>query len=104
VKGDAVRHFNEKPASSESWVNGGYFVLNQSIFDYLDGDECVLEYGPLQRLSAEEQLGVYRHDGYWQCMDTLRDMELLNQRWAAGDAPWKIWSEMMDFPRLLSAA
>jgi glucose-1-phosphate cytidylyltransferase len=104
VQGDAVRHFNEKPASSESWVNGGYFVLNQSIFDYLDGDECVLEYGPLQRLSAEEQLGVYRHDGYWQCMDTLRDMELLNQRWAAGDAPWKIWSEMMDFPRLLSAA
>jgi glucose-1-phosphate cytidylyltransferase len=99
-----VRHFAEKPASSDTWINGGYFVMNRRIFDYLDGDDCILERGPLERLSAEGQLGVYRHPGYWQCMDTLRDMEQLNQEWASGRAPWQVWSDPADGPRLLAAA
>jgi glucose-1-phosphate cytidylyltransferase len=103
LDGDAVRHFAEKPASGETWINGGFFVMNRKIFDYLDGDECVLERAPLERLSVENQLGVYRHPGYWQCMDTLRDMETLNHEWASGRAPWKIWSDPGSFPRLLAA-
>ena len=104
VDGGKVRHFAEKPASSETWVNGGFLVLNRAIFKYLDGDECILERAPLERLSAEDQLGVYRHPGYWQCMDTLRDLELLNQEWASGRAPWKVWPRALDFPALLAAA
>jgi glucose-1-phosphate cytidylyltransferase len=104
VEGDAVRRFAEKPASSDSWINGGFFVMSPKIFDYIDGDECTFEREPLERLSAEDQLGVYRHPGYWQCMDTLRDMEILKQQWASGAAPWKVWSDQSDFPRLLAAA
>jgi glucose-1-phosphate cytidylyltransferase len=104
VDGDAVRQFAEKPASSDAWINGGFFVLNRQIFDYLDGDACTLEREPLEQLSAAQQLGVYRHPGYWQCMDTLRDMEQLNHQWASGHAPWKVWSEPNDYPRLLAAA
>jgi glucose-1-phosphate cytidylyltransferase len=104
VDGDEVRHFAEKPTSSDSWINGGYFVLNRRVFDYLDGDDCVFERKPLERLSAKAELGVYRHPGYWQCMDTLRDMELLNQQWVAGNAPWKVWSDQSEFPRVLAAA
>src|SRR5579859_203773 len=91
---DAVHRFAEKPVSSETWINGGYFVMNRKIFDYLDGDECVLELSPLGQLSAEEQLGVYRHPGYWQCMDTVRDMEKLNREWDSGHPPWKAWSDV----------
>ena len=104
LRGDSVRHFAEKPASSDTWINGGYFVMNRRIFDYLDGDDCILERGPLERLSAEGQLGVYRHPGFWQCMDTLRDMEHLNHEWASGRAPWQVWSDPADGPRLLAAA
>ena len=104
IDGDTVREFAEKPPSNHTWINGGYLVLNRRIFDYLAGDDCILERTPLERLSAEGQLGVYRHPGYWQCMDTLRDMEMLNHEWASGRPPWKVWSDAADSPRLLSAA
>ncbi len=104
VADGAVRHFAEKPASSETWINGGYFVLNRRVFDYLDDDACVFERAPLERLSADGQLGVYQHPGYWQCMDTLRDVTDLNAVWASGRAPWKIWSTPDESPRLLAAA
>jgi glucose-1-phosphate cytidylyltransferase len=104
LQGDAVRQFAEKPAASETWINGGFFVMNRRIFEYLDGDDCVLERAPLERLAAEGQLGVYRHPGYWQCMDTLRDMEQLNQEWASGRAPWKVWRDQTAVPRLRAVA
>jgi glucose-1-phosphate cytidylyltransferase len=104
VDGDTVRDFAEKPAASDSWVNGGYFVLSSRIFGYLGGDDCVLEGEPLKRLSNEDQLGVYRHSGYWQCMDTMRDMDILNQAWARGDAAWKVWPDQPQITGLRSAA
>jgi glucose-1-phosphate cytidylyltransferase len=104
IDGDTVRQFAEKPASSDTWINGGFFVMNRAIFNYLDGDDCVLERTPLERLSAGDQLGVYRHPGYWQCMDTLRDMEQLNHEWASGRAPWKVWREPSEIARLLAVA
>ncbi len=104
VEGAAVRHFAEKPASSDAWVNGGYFVLNRRVFDYIGGDDCIFERSPLERLSAEGQLGVYKHPGYWQCMDTLRDVEQLNHEWASGSAAWKVWRDAPAEPRRLAAA
>jgi len=103
VRGDHVSQFAEKPAASDTWINGGYFVLNRRVFDYLEGDDCTFERRPLERLSAEGQLGIYRHPGYWQCMDTLRDMELLNQEWASGDAPWRVWLDQTG-PEMLRPA
>jgi glucose-1-phosphate cytidylyltransferase len=104
VAGNSVSHFAEKPASSDTWINGGYFVLSRRIFDYLDGDDCVFERGALERLAAEGQLGIYRHPGYWQCMDTVRDMETLNAEWASGHAAWKVWPDSTSQLRLLNAA
>jgi glucose-1-phosphate cytidylyltransferase len=88
---DLARGFSEKPKGSEGWTNGGFFVFNRSIEKYLDGDGCVLEQEPLSQLAREEQLMVYRHDGFWTCVDTLRDLDAVNQQWARGDAPWKVW-------------
>jgi len=91
--GDLVSEFTEKPQTGEGWINGGFFVLEPGIADYLDGrDDCIWEHGPMERLSADRQLAAWRHDGFWQCMDTLRDVRYLNQRWRDGDAPWKVWS------------
>jgi glucose-1-phosphate cytidylyltransferase len=104
VDGDAVTNFAEKPESSVSWINGGFFVMGRKIFDYLDGDQCVLEQAALEGLSSADQLGVYRHPGYWQCMDTLRDMELLNQQWSTGRAPWKVWVDQSEPPEVRAAA
>lgn len=91
VDGDLALSFREKPQVQEGWINGGFFVFDRRIFDYLDGDECVLEREPLSRLAAQGELAVYRHEGYWRCMDTLRDVEVLNQEWARGDPPWAVW-------------
>ena len=98
LDGSTVRHFAEKPPSSDTWINGGFFVLNRRVFDYIGGDECIFERAPLERLSGDGQLGVYRHPGYWQCMDTLRDMEQLNSEWASGRAPWKVWRDPGEIP------
>ena len=93
VEGDRVVQFIEKPAAEAGWVNGGYFVMTPKIFRYLDGDATILERGPLERMAADGELAVYKHEGFWQCMDNYRDMVLLNEQWASGQAPWKRWGE-----------
>jgi glucose-1-phosphate cytidylyltransferase len=89
--GDRVVEFKEKPQTSEGWINGGFFVFEPEVFDYIDGDQTVLEEGPLERLARDGQLWAHRLDGYWQCMDTIRDRNVLNEMWERGEAPWKSW-------------
>ena len=92
IDGNRVISFREKPRGGESLINGGFFVFNRRIFDYLtDEDSCDLEIGPLERAAQEQELMVYKHRGFWSCMDTLRDMEYLNKIWNSGKAEWKIW-------------
>ena len=89
--GDLVVEFTEKPQIGEGWINGGYLVLEPAVFDYLGGPEASLEVEALERLAADGQLAAYKHDGFWQCMDTLRDKRLLENLWQSGSAPWAIW-------------
>ena len=89
--GDQVARFEEKPQTGEGWINGGFFVMEPGVFDYLDGDATVLELAPLENLARDGQLMAYRHEGFWQCMDTVRDKKRLESIWAEGDAPWKKW-------------
>jgi glucose-1-phosphate cytidylyltransferase len=91
LEGNQVVRFTEKPQIGEGWINGGYFVLEPRVFDYIAGDAIHWEREPLERLVAEGQLMAYRHDAFWQCMDTLRDKRLLEDLWASGSAPWKVW-------------
>jgi len=88
-KDGIVTRFREKPLL-DGMVNGGFFVFNRKIFNYLD-ENSILEREPMERLAHDRQLVVYEHRGYWQCMDTLRDAKLLNDQWNSGKAPWKIW-------------
>lgn len=89
---DHVVRFSEKLRFGEVFVSGGFFVFNRDFFKYLhDGDGCVLEHEPLERMAAEGQLMIYRHPGFWQPMDTLRDWQLLNEMWNKGNRPWKSW-------------
>ncbi len=87
---DLVASFDEKPQIGEGWINGGYFVFEPEIFGYLDSDRTNLEADVLPRLAAEQQLVAYRHEGFWQCMDTLREKRLLENLWQNGK-PWKVW-------------
>ena len=90
--GDLVTEFTEKPQIGEGWINGGFMVFEPAIFDYLDqGDQTILEADALERLAADGQLAAYRHEAFWQCMDTLRDKRHLQRLWADGAAPWKTW-------------
>jgi glucose-1-phosphate cytidylyltransferase len=89
--GDLVVEFTEKPQIGEGWINGGFMVLEPGIFKYLNGDQCSLEIDALEHLAGERQLAAYRHDGFWQCMDTLRDKRLLDGLWQQKRAPWKVW-------------
>jgi glucose-1-phosphate cytidylyltransferase len=93
LDGDSVHSFAEKPQVTEGFINGGFFVFQKAFLDrYLDDrDDLVLEREPLQRLSADGELMVYRHDGFWQPMDTYREWKLLEDLWATGRAPWKVW-------------
>jgi glucose-1-phosphate cytidylyltransferase len=91
--GDRVVRFTEKPQAGEGWINGGYLVCEPKLFDYLDGDESSLEVTALERLAAAGELAAYRHEGFWQCMDTLRDKRLLESLWQEGKAPWRIWDK-----------
>ena len=86
---DMVTGFKEKPLL-EGWINAGFFVFENQVFDYLD-DDCVLEKTPLETLAHEKQLSVYRHAGFWQCMDTYKDTKHLEKMWSNGNAPWKVW-------------
>jgi glucose-1-phosphate cytidylyltransferase len=91
LEGDTVTEFVEKPPGGLGFINGGFFVLEPSVIDYIDGDETPWEAGPLERLAAEGELRAFRHDGFWQPMDTLRDKNRLEALWEGGRAPWKIW-------------
>ena len=86
-----VENFREKEEADSTLINGGFMVMEPAIFRYLDGDETVFEKGPMQRLSEEGELDAYRHDGFWQCMDTQREKKKLEELWESGNAPWKIW-------------
>jgi glucose-1-phosphate cytidylyltransferase len=85
---DSVRTFSEKPSVGEGWINGGFFVFEPGVFDYLKDDRTVLEADALERIAADGQLGAYRHTGFWQCMDTPRDLRALESAWQDGHAPW----------------
>jgi len=87
----SVKSFTEKPGGDGAWFNGGFFVLEPGIFDYIDGDQTLFEQEPLENLAKAEQLKAYEHAGFWQPMDTLRDKNLLEQLWQTNQAPWKIW-------------
>jgi glucose-1-phosphate cytidylyltransferase len=91
--GDRVASFVEKPQIGEGWINGGFLVFEPRVFEYLKDDSAGLEVLLLERLAAEGQLAAYRHEGFWQCMDTLRDLRLLQSLWEAGNAPWKTWDD-----------
>lgn len=86
-----VAGFVEKPKGDNSWINGGFFVMQPEVFNYLNEDDTYLEQGLLQQLANEHQLLAYRHEGFWQPMDTLRDKHLLDELWRSGKAPWKVW-------------
>lgn len=87
--GDLVTRFDEKPQIGEGWINGGFFVLEPQVLDYIAGDNIVFEREPLEQLSRDGQLVAFRHYGFWQCMDTLRDVRLLERMWTEGRAPWR---------------
>ncbi|MEJ0092995.1 MAG: glucose-1-phosphate cytidylyltransferase [Methylocella sp.] len=90
--GNRVVEFTEKPQASEGWINGAFFVLEPGVRDYIEGDDVMFEHGPMRRLAADGQLMAFRHDSFWQCMDTLREKQILQQLWDNGPAPWKTWS------------
>ncbi|MGO9688679.1 MAG: glucose-1-phosphate cytidylyltransferase [Syntrophobacteraceae bacterium] len=88
--GEMVSAFAEKPQTGEGWINGGFFVLEPEIVNYIDNDDTSFESTPMERLTRENLLVAYRHNDFWQCMDTLRDVQLLENMWAAGNAPWRV--------------
>jgi len=88
---DEVHSFVEKPLGDGSWINGGFFVLEPQIFDYIKGDEMIWEKEPLEKLAAEKQLMAFKHKGFWRPMDTLRDKNVLEDLWNSNKAPWKLW-------------
>jgi glucose-1-phosphate cytidylyltransferase len=92
---DQVLSFSEKPASNDNSINGGYFVYNKEIFNYLrDEEDCILEREPLETLAKDKELQVYQHTGFWQCMDTYRDYKYLNEIWNTSNPPWKVWNDL----------
>jgi glucose-1-phosphate cytidylyltransferase len=91
IEGDAVREFVEKPQGDGGWINGGFFVLSPKVLDYIEGSHTSWEANALPRLAAEKKLMMFKHAGFWQPMDTLRDMRALEQLWQSGQAPWKTW-------------
>lgn len=91
-EGEMVTEFTEKPQIGEGWINGGFLVFEPALFDYLHDDQTVLESGALEQLAADRQLMAFRHDQFWQCMDTLRDKNLLENLWQEHSAPWKVWN------------
>jgi glucose-1-phosphate cytidylyltransferase len=90
-EGDRVEKFTEKPQTAEGWINGAFFVLQPEVFDYIEGDTTQFEKEPMEGLARDKQLMAYKHSGFWQCMDTLRDKHLLQELWDKGNPPWKTW-------------
>ena len=91
LSGDYVKEFHEKHTGESSWINGGFFVFEPEIFDYLQNDSTVLERSPLETLAKEQKLAAFKHNGFWHPMDTLRDKKHLEDLWTSEKAPWKIW-------------
>jgi glucose-1-phosphate cytidylyltransferase len=91
IKEDLTAEFSEKPQTGEGWINGGFFVFEPNIFELLSGDDSVLELDVLEHLAKENHLVAYKHEGFWQCMDTLRDKKHLESLWKSGNPPWKVW-------------
>lgn len=91
LEGDRVCQFSEKPQAEGGWINGGFFVFEPAVFEYLSGDETILEREPLERLAHDGELMAFRHPGFFQPMDTLRERNLLEALWSSGTAPWKTW-------------
>lgn len=89
--GNRVAEFSEKPQTGEGWINGAFFVLEPGVFEYIDRDDTQWEREPLNNLAKDGQLMAYKHDSFWQCMDTLRERHILNMYWSSGSAPWKTW-------------
>ena len=92
LEGSRVNKFTEKPLGDGSWINGGFFVLDPKVFDYIEGDATLWEDEPLKRLATQGQLAAYFHTGFWQPMDTVRHKQILEDLWASGSPPWKIWT------------
>lgn len=90
LDGDRIAEFSEKPQTGEGWINGAFFVLEPEVVEFIDGDDTHFEKGPLERLARAGQLMAYRHDSFWQCMDTIRERNLLESLWQSGNAPWKL--------------
>lgn len=91
MEGDYIRSFREKNKTDVGWINGGFMVLEPKVLDYINDDTIMFEREPLERIASEGELICYKHDGFWQCMDTLRDKQKLENLWEAGKAPWKVW-------------
>ena len=86
-----IKSFKEKPIDDSSLINGGFFVLSPSVLDYIENDETIWEKSPLEELAEGGQLAAFKHLGFWQCMDTLRDKKLMEDLWTSNSAPWKVW-------------
>lgn len=91
IENDKIKSFREKDKHDMGWINGGFMVLEPSVFNYISGDSTIFEQEPLEKMANEGQLNSFKHYGFWQCMDTMRDHEKLEELWAAGIAPWKVW-------------
>ena len=89
IDNDQIKSFKEKPQTGNGWINGGYFVVQPEFLDLIDGDDSVLEREPLETAAAMGEMMAYKHDGFWQCMDTKRDRDHLEELWASGEAPWR---------------
>lgn len=99
-----ISAFKEKPQLGEGWINGGYFVFEPEIFNYLENDSTILEESPLERLANDGELMAFKHGGYWQCMDTLRDKNVLEKLWQQNKAPWKVWGKECSTKATLESA
>ena len=93
MQDNQVLSFREKSQSDVGWINGGFMVLDPKVLDYIDGDNTMFEREPMEKIAQDGQLMSYCHEGFWQCMDTLRDKQKLDALWESGNAPWKIWTE-----------
>ena len=91
--GDQITEFSEKPQTGEGWINGAFFVMEPGVAEYIDDDSTQFEHEPMERLAAEGQLMAYKHESFWQCMDTMREKHILNTLWESDNPPWKLWND-----------
>ena len=92
ISGNTVKNFQEKPEGDGAWINGGFFLLEPEVINFIDGDDCSWEQEPLMKLAKKNQLMSFKHNGFWKAMDTLRDKRNLENLWNSGNPPWKTWN------------